>query len=261
MTNSQPADYDPNAFRLLHDAESLHFWFDARRRQIMKHVAPKISVGANVLEVGAGTGYVAEGFFNAGYCNYVLGDVFGEALQYTKSTLPDVAACQFDVFRPPFRPDFDAVFLFDVIEHLEDDTGALRSVASVLRGTGRVAITVPAHSWLWHADDRSGGHKRRYNRALLTNRLAEAGFEVESSRFFFTLVLPFLFVRRLLSPDRGDSTRPVSSEFLRVGKLSNPIFNAICRLENRMQRFIPNVFGGSLLVVARLNDVHKSATK
>lgn len=250
-TPTTPADYDPKSFELLHEAESRHFWFDARRRRIMKYVAPLVANTAKVLEVGAGTGYVAEGFVQRGYTSYALGDMFSEALHYTHTTLPQVPACQFDVFNPPFRADFDAVFLFDVIEHLDHDDIALQSVASMLRPGGRVAITVPAHQWLWHADDRSGGHKRRYSRSVLTARLQEAGFEVEQARYFFTLLLPFLFVRRLLSPDRGENDRPVSSDFLKVGGLSNPVFKAICRVEERLGRLVPNVAGGSLLVVAR----------
>ena len=114
-TPTTPADYDPKSFELLHEAESRHFWFDARRRRIMKYVAPLVANTAKVLEVGAGTGYVAEGFVQRGYTSYALGDMFSEALHYTHTTLPQVPACQFDVFNPPFRADFDAVFLFDVI--------------------------------------------------------------------------------------------------------------------------------------------------
>jgi SAM-dependent methyltransferase len=227
-------DYDPQSFTLLHEAE-----------------VPRLQRSSQILEVGAGTGYVAEGFVNDGFSNYLLGDVFPEALRYTRSTLPSVPACQFDVFNPAFQRAFDAVFLFDVIEHLEHDDLAIQSAAAILRPGGRIAITVPAHQWLWHADDRSGGHKRRYTKKQLSAQLRAAGFEIEEARYFFTLLLPFLFVRRLLSPDRGAVERPVSSDFLKVGKISNPVFQAICRLEARLGRLVPNVAGGSLLVIAR----------
>jgi len=204
-----------------------------------------------VLEVGAGTGYVAEKLVRSGYRRYLIGDLFREALKYTQQTLPDVPMCQFDIFHPPFASDFDAVFLFDVIEHLDDDAGAMRNIADSLGVGGVVVLTVPAHQWLWHADDRAGGHKRRYSAESMATLLRGAGFEVEESTYIFRLIVPLLLLRRVLDPDKGPSNTPLSDSFFDIGKIANAVLKRVSKVDFRLGRILPNRVGGSLLVVAR----------
>jgi SAM-dependent methyltransferase len=90
---------------------------------------------------------------------------------------------------------FDAVTLFDVLEHTTDPRASLREIARVLRGRGSVAIRVPDHDGLlprvshWMAA-LSGGrfvqairllwrfHRWGFNRRSLEELLAECGFQV-----------------------------------------------------------------------------------
>jgi ubiquinone/menaquinone biosynthesis C-methylase UbiE len=85
--------------------------------------------------------------------------------------------------RLPF-PDgwFDAVIVAEILEHVPNDTGALREIARVLRPGGALAVTVPA--WLpericWALSTEyhevPGGHVRIFTRAELTAKLTAAG--------------------------------------------------------------------------------------
>ena len=56
-----------------------------------------------------------------------------------------VSRYQFDLLRAPFKAEFDAVGLFDVIEHIEDDEGAIRQIHKLLQQEGCLVLTVPAH--------------------------------------------------------------------------------------------------------------------
>jgi len=71
---------------------------------------------------------------------------------------------------------FDAVFAFEVLEHIEDDTAALRHMASLIAPGGVIVLSVPAHMGMWSPTDDANGHVRRYEREELERKLAEAGF-------------------------------------------------------------------------------------
>ena len=79
----------------------------------------------------------------------------------------------------PF-PDasFDAAVLGEVLEHIEDDRGALTEVARVLRSQGVLTLSVPANPRLYGPSDSWAGHVRRYTRPELLETCTAAGFTV-----------------------------------------------------------------------------------
>jgi SAM-dependent methyltransferase len=70
---------------------------------------------------------------------------------------------------------FDYVFAFEVLEHIEADTDALRSWVAFLKPSGRILISVPAHMRKYGDEDRSVGHYRRYERQALAHLFEAAG--------------------------------------------------------------------------------------
>ena len=84
---------------------------------------------------------------------------------------------------------------FDVMEHIRDDLGFLRSVASRLAPGGRFYLTVPAMQILWSQKDEIAGHYRRYTTAGLSSLLSEAGLRIEYVTYFFKILpVPILFL-------------------------------------------------------------------
>lgn len=75
---------------------------------------------------------------------------------------------------------FDYMFAFEVLEHIEDDVGALASWRSWLRPGGTLLLSVPARMKLWSSRDEWAGHFRRYEREQLLQLLKVSGFEVVS---------------------------------------------------------------------------------
>ncbi|MEA2194455.1 MAG: hypothetical protein QOG42_889, partial [Solirubrobacteraceae bacterium] len=73
---------------------------------------------------------------------------------------------------------------------------ALRELARVLAPGGRLLVTVPQYGWLWGEHDVLAHHHRRYTRALLLARAADAGFEPERVTAFNTLLLPAIAAAR-----------------------------------------------------------------
>jgi 2-polyprenyl-3-methyl-5-hydroxy-6-metoxy-1,4-benzoquinol methylase len=76
------------------------------------------------------------------------------------------------------RRRYDAVCAFEVLEHIQDDGGALRSWRERLEPRGHLLISVPAHSAKFGLSDRYVGHFRRYDRGGLRALLEAEGFEI-----------------------------------------------------------------------------------
>jgi len=72
---------------------------------------------------------------------------------------------------------FDLVCVFEVLEHIENDSAALAEWRSRLRPGGRLVLSVPAFQRRYNRWDRLAGHVRRYDPAVLEQRLAAAGFD------------------------------------------------------------------------------------
>lgn len=85
-----------------------------------------------------------------------------------------------DAVQPDWEGRFDYLFSFDVLEHIQDDAGALHAWAAWLKPDGVLLLSVPARMKLWTAGDEWAGHFRRYERNQLIELLRASGFEIEA---------------------------------------------------------------------------------
>jgi SAM-dependent methyltransferase len=119
-----------------------------------------------------------------------------------------------DATRLPF-PDgtFDRIIAAEVLEHIDDDAGALRELVRVLRPGGTLAATVPAFlpervCWAlsdeYHAPFVAGGHVRIYTTAELRNRLITAGVEPYDSHKEHGLHAPYWWLKCAVGPTNDD---------------------------------------------------------
>src|SRR5205085_10274801 len=82
---------------------------------------------------------------------------------------------------------FDTVVCSNVLEHIEDDVGALAALRALLAPGGRIVLVVPALRPLHGSIDKAIGHHRRYVREEIAAKLARAGLGVEHVRYFNVL--------------------------------------------------------------------------
>ncbi len=242
-------DYHASGLDNLHKTEANHFWFVHRRKVITGLFKRFINTKQKIIEVGAGTGSVSRALLDSGY-KIAVGELHLSGLYYAKSYgIKDLY--QFDLYNPPFVNEFDAVGMFDVLEHLENDMLVLCNAAKMLKPKGKVILTVPAHSWLWNRDDKIAGHKCRYTKSQLISVVEKAGFKVLEARYFFVFILPLLWLRSIINKDDGSA---VKDEEYNIDLTINPIINkcllALCAIEEKIIKYIPNIAGGSLILIA-----------
>jgi ubiquinone/menaquinone biosynthesis C-methylase UbiE len=78
---------------------------------------------------------------------------------------------------------YSAAVSYNVLEHIDDHVGALRSISRLVRPGGRVIIIVPAFMFAMSPVDIATGHVRRYTKKTLAGAMTEAGLEVEKVHY------------------------------------------------------------------------------
>jgi glycosyltransferase involved in cell wall biosynthesis len=140
-------------------------------------------IGDRVLEVGAGTGNMSVHLMPRPV--YWATDVNSHYLDYLvtlRATRPYMRVTYTDAMDGgtfPKGQSFDTVVCLNVVEHVQDDLGALRNVWNALSDGGRAIILVPCGPELYGTLDEVLGHFRRYTREQLVDVAEQAGFRVE----------------------------------------------------------------------------------
>jgi 2-polyprenyl-3-methyl-5-hydroxy-6-metoxy-1,4-benzoquinol methylase len=142
-------------------------------------------VGRRVLEIGAGIGNLSRCLAPRKEL-YIASDIEAESLARLKLRLahrPNFRAAICDLSRSAdfhsMEESVDTVICLNVLEHVEDDAGALKNILSSLMPGGRVILLVPEGMSVYGELDRVLGHYRRYSEPELRRKLEAAGFEVE----------------------------------------------------------------------------------
>ncbi len=87
------------------------------------------------------------------------------------------------------RASHSCLISYNVLEHIEDDIGALRSMARLVRHDGYIVLVCPAFPFAMSPVDIATGHVRRYTRRSMTAALTTAGLDVVDVRYANSLGL------------------------------------------------------------------------
>lgn len=242
--------FDAVSFDLLPTVEDESFWFRARSRLIVWALRSACADLRSFVEIGSGTGYVLRDVRSAfPGARLVAAEPSLAGLDVTRTRVPDAELLQVDARTLPFEAEFDAAGAFDVLEHIDDDERVLAELRRTLRPGGKLLVTVPQHARLWAAADEFARHRRRYSRRELRSKLERAGFRVERTTSFVSLLLPALALSRARSR-RLDASYDPLAEYRSTQSLRRAL-EAVMTAERLLIRSgVSLPAGGSLLAVA-----------
>ncbi|MFC4910687.1 class I SAM-dependent methyltransferase [Actinomadura gamaensis] len=176
--------------------EERNWWYRERRHLVARELR-RLGRPGTGLDVGAAGGGNTRVLLDRGW-EAVAVDASPAGVEAARRR--GVDARLGDACDLPF-PDasFDFAMALDVLEHIEDDAGAARELARVVRPGGAALVTVPCDMRLWSAHDEALGHVRRYDRADLAEVLTDAGFEIGRLWSWNVLLRPVVRMRRRAS--------------------------------------------------------------
>lgn len=234
-------------YQQMAELDERHWWYRARREIIADLIGREghLPTGARILEIGCGTGHNLSMLSGFGHVEGLELDDEARALSERRlgravlsSPLPELAGV----------PDrhYDLIGAFDVIEHIDDDTAALTSIASKLKPGGRFIMTVPAHQWMWTAHDVANHHKRRYSKRCLRELIDASPMKLERLGYFNSFLFPLAIAERTASKLRGKTNGDVRLPAAPLNAILEKIFSAERHLVGRF----PMPPGLSLFAVA-----------
>lgn len=180
-----------------------HWWFVGRRKILTALIArfrPKPG-RMRILEVGCGTGSNIAMLQQFGVVDAIEPDDHARAFSEARTGIAIKSGYLPNV--PLDDGVYDLIVLFDVLEHIPDDHGALTALRPKLAPGGRLMLAVPAMPSLWSAHDEAHHHQRRYTRATLDQVVRASGYRRVHLTAFNSLMLPAIIGMRWLKKVRG----------------------------------------------------------
>lgn len=209
-------------------------------RWIAEQFLPYISYP--LLEIGSGTGNLSTFFIGKG--KTVLSDVdkelvknLGKRFRSSKSAssvILDIA----DKIPASDKNKYKSIVAVNVLEHIKDDTKALKNMFLLLQKAGKLLLLVPAKQRAYTQLDKKLGHFRRYEKEDLIRKLKLAGFTVKKLYFFNMLGLLSWTIRDKV--ERGHQIRPYQAA----------LFDLIVPLLKTIENQVTPPVGISLIVIA-----------
>jgi len=214
-------------------ANSDHFWI-RRRFEVMKKLADPVLRNCGCAgEIGCGNGLLQKDIENH-YEKSVTGFELNElALEKNISRSSPLYYYNVHQRNPEFHSKFDLLLLFDVLEHIEDESEFLQSVGFHLAESGTLLINVPAHSFLRSDYDMAQGHFRRYSISGLKKVSSRNGFEVQAFTYWGLPLMPLLLIRKAMNMERSDG----KAGFDARGRTMNSLLSLLAGLEPLPQQW------------------------
>lgn len=232
-------------------ASPRHFWF-IRRFEVLRSIAGAMlgGSGLRVAEFGCGNGVVQaqlEQSFGLTVDGYDLNEL---SLRQNISSSRSPLYC-YDIHQrnAELKDRYDVIFLFDVLEHIDEEDRFLASLLFHLKPGGRLLINVPALQSLYSRYDEVVGHVRRYDLDSMETVTARNGLVTEAATYWGLPLMPLLWIRKRWVQNR--KREEIISEGMdpKVGPV-----NALLKIWSRLETIPQRWTGTSLMVVVRKPD-------
>jgi len=206
----------------------------------------KHQLKGEILEIGSGIGNISklvieEGHpitlsdYNEEYCGK-LKKKFSQNKNVREIISIDLLHPHFESVYADLKEKFDSIFLLNVIEHIRDDSMAVKNCYYLLKKDGHLILLAPAYSWLYSSFDKQLGHYRRYSLVLLKELLKKEKFDILSGSYFnFTGMGGWLLFGKFLK-----------QKMLSIGEMT--AFNKIVPIAKFIDKLVGKKVGLSIIV-------------
>lgn len=210
--------------------EDRHWWYRGRRRVVGRVLAGlDLPPDTRILDAGCGGGGNFAALARFGRVTGLEPDADARAAARERG-LGEVV--EGGLAELPFEDgSFDLATALDVIEHVDDDLGALGELRRVVVDGGFLVVTVPAYQSLWSPHDVANEHRRRYARKQLLAVAEAAGWQFVQASYFNSLPLPIVAALRLRQRRRLGEQAPPVSDFERTPAWVDGLLELPFRLE------------------------------
>ena len=211
------------------------------------------SDGTIIMEIGCSSGFLIRDLVNFFPHALIIGaDVVKEPLYRLAESIPSVPLLRFDLLQCPL-PDasVDILIMLNVLEHIEDDLGALKKAFKLLKPGGRLIIEVPAGPSLFDGYDVQLQHFRRYSASGLKNKIANVGFRICRQSHLGAILFPAFAIVKYFNKlfPRRNSESIVKSSASNTG--NSLLINLAMKLESKYLQWARLPFGIRVLVTAQ----------
>lgn len=232
-----------------------HWWWRARQRallQTVRHLVPETGP-VRILDVGCG-----DGLFFDELASFGAVEGLEPEASLIRSDNPHRSRI-YPVTLTNFRPSqtYDLILLLDVLEHVDDPAGYLRSALGLLNDRGKVLLTVPAFRLLWTTHDDLNHHRTRFTRSTFRVVARQAGMDLSEERYLFQWTAIAKLIVHGLERIRHSAPRPPTIPWSPI----NRFLFGMTALEETMGRIVPLPFGSSLLLVGTKKTTYAGSQK
>lgn len=248
--------YPEEGNSLCYQLEDDSYWF-AHRNDCLAHLINKYGNQGLFADIGGGNGFVSARLQEEGHQVVLIEPGQMGCQNAKKRGIENVVCARLEDIEWA-KGELQNVGVFDVVEHIEDHEGFLRTLHSALAEHGKLFISVPSFQHLWSEDDKDAGHYRRYTQKSMNDLLKTAGFKVLYSNYCFAALHLPIYLFRTLPSKLGLRKNPVQNAAKEHGTEKGLLVRLIMKLLkvelSKIQRGKQIPFGSSLLVVAEKSN-------
>jgi SAM-dependent methyltransferase len=228
-------------------AEDDHWWYHNMRALMADVLRPWLRRDQLILDAGCGPGGNSAWLGEHG--TVVGSDLSSQALGLVRARHPHTRAVRGDVHALPFPCDaFDVVVDVTMLYTVDNDGGAVRELARVLRPGGVALLVEPAFEALRRAHDRTVHSRRRYRRYGLAELVTQSGLRVQRATYACWYLAPPAALLGIVDRVRRPAPGGAGSDLERPAL--GAVFTRLANAERSWLRRHDVPFGTSAVVLA-----------